>query len=161
MKNHNGATNQTADNPVSIQIMSLLIAILATFFGPLIQLHIAKRQIRASVLSSNRQQWIDRLREQIANFITIISELNTHAQFKHLDISMVIQKTREMHFCHSKITLMLNPEEPDHIKLIELLKSAKTGITKTSEENNIDIPAIVALSQSIFKNEWKRVKSGN
>ncbi len=143
----------------SVEIISLLIAALAVFFGPLIQLYIAKGQIRASTLSANRQRWIDQLREQIAEFITVATELNTNAQFSFYDDRTVIQKTREMHLCKSRIKLMLNPKEEDHSTLLELLNNASIGITQSAEEDKTDIPAIVAVSQAILKREWERVKA--
>jgi len=150
------AEKKIIGNLPSVEIIALLIAALAVFFGPLIQLSIAKRQIRASVLSVNRQRWIDELREQIASFITVIAELNTDARN---DAAAKLQKMREMYLCQSRIKLMVNPKEEDHSKLLELINNARDGINKAFDENKTDIPAIVALSQIILKREWERVKA--
>ncbi len=142
-----------------ISILSLIIAALAVLFGPLIQLYIAKAQIRASVLSANRQRWIDQLRQHVAEFITVASELNTNSKLHLHDDATTLQKTREMHLCKSTIKLMLNPTKEDHQRLIQLLNDATDGITKSIDEDRTDIPAIVALTQAIQKKEWERVKA--
>jgi hypothetical protein len=59
-------------------VLPLVVAALAVLFGPIIQLVIAKAQIRASVLSTNRQRWIDQLREQLAEFIMAVAELSAY-----------------------------------------------------------------------------------
>jgi hypothetical protein len=63
------------DLSVWLPVLSLVIAALAVFFGPLISLRIAKRQIEASLavtirqtIAPMRQKWIDDLRERVAEY---------------------------------------------------------------------------------------------
>ena len=143
----------------ALPLLSIVIAALAIFFGPLIQLFIAKSQIRATVLSANRQRWIDELRQLLAEFVTLAGELNAIRQMKMYDGQSTIDKTSKMQLCKTKITLMLNPNEEDHQKLLELLRDAARGIHASEDEDKTNIPAIIALSQSILKREWVRVKA--
>lgn len=143
----------------ALPFLSLVVAALAVFFGPLIQLFIAKSQIRATVLSANRQRWIDELRQLLAEFVTLAGELNAVARMKMYDGQNTINKTSKMQLCKTKITLMLNPNEDDHQKLLGLLRDAARGIHSAEDEDRTNIPAIIALSQSILKREWVRVKA--
>jgi Icc-related predicted phosphoesterase len=143
---------------VLISILSLIIAALAVVFGPIIQLFIAKAQIRASVLSANRQRWIDTLREELTEFITATVELNVLSHMHSLDGQTAIEKTRKMQLCLTKISLMLNPLETDHQQLLTLLKAAAAGVHQ-SKEDKTNVPAIMSLSQTILKREWERVKA--
>jgi hypothetical protein len=56
--------------PVAVWVFSLIaspmIALVAVIVGPLIQLRIAKRQIRSATVSANRQAWINTLRDNLA-----------------------------------------------------------------------------------------------
>lgn len=142
----------------SLPVLSLIVAVLAVFFGPLIQLFIAKAHIRASVLSANRQRWIDQLREQVAELITLACDLKARAEFPALDGPTTLQKTFEMQLRRSTIELLLNPKEKDHQQLAKLIGEATAGITKPPDEDKTNIRAIVALSQAILKREWERVK---
>ena len=53
-----------------ISLLSALVALVAVIVGPIVTWRIAKRQIQASVVSANRQNWINDLREAVAGFIT-------------------------------------------------------------------------------------------
>ena len=141
-----------------LPVLSLVIAALAVFFGPIIQLSIAKKQIRASVLSANRQRWIDTLREQLAEFINTTSELKA-LSYMSVGGQALVDKTAKMQLLRTKISLMLNPLETDHQQLLTLIEVAATSVTKSGEEDKMDVPAIMALSKTILKREWERVKA--
>jgi hypothetical protein len=54
----------------TVPVLSLLVALLAVFVGPLVQMRIARRQIRASIEVANkqitasmRQAWVTNLRD--------------------------------------------------------------------------------------------------
>lgn len=143
----------------ALPALSLVVAALAVFVGPIIQVAIARKQIRATVLSANRQRWIDELRQQISEFITLAGELNALAKMGMNSGQTTVDKTSKMQMCRMKITLMLNPRESDHQQLLALLRSAAVGIHQSEAEDETNIPAVVALSQSILKREWERVKS--
>lgn len=143
----------------ALPVLSLAVAVLAVFVGPAIQLAIARKQIRATVLSANRQRWIDELRQQIAEFITLAGELSSLAKMDMNAGRATIDKTSKMQLCRMKIMLMLNSKEPDHRQLLALLEAASKGIYQSEEDDGTNIPGLVALSQSILKREWERVKS--
>lgn len=143
----------------ALSLLSLVVAALAVFFGPLIQLFIAKKQIRATVLSANRQRWIDELRQLLAEFVTLAGELNAVARVGIYDGQNTVDKTSKMQLCRMKIMLMLNPAEDDHQRLLVLLQDAARGIHQSDDEDKTNIPAVVALSQSVLKREWVRVKA--
>jgi hypothetical protein len=46
-------------------LISSLTALAAVVFAPIVSIYVAKRQIRASVVSVNRQAWINRLRDEL------------------------------------------------------------------------------------------------
>ena len=56
-----------------IPIISVVIALFAVIIGPFVTLYIARRQIKANVLSPNRQQWINTLRDEISNYLAIMA----------------------------------------------------------------------------------------
>jgi len=173
--NVNLVKSQGYDNFFSVEFLSLVIALLAVFFGPLIHYVISKRQsktqikiandnIKATVLSRNRQDWINTLRDQISEFISILSSLavtHTHEEFDVVDK----QRWYERGIClQSKISLLINPMEEDHNYLVELLDKALDSTTQKASEMDheqigVYIGQIVEISQKILKREWERVKS--
>ena len=49
-----------------ISVISACTALVASIAGPLVTLTVSRRQFNASVLSANRQKWIDSLRDMLA-----------------------------------------------------------------------------------------------
>lgn len=56
-------------------VVSAITALVAVIVGPLASIFVAKNQINASVVSSNRQVWINRLRDELATLVGIVHHL--------------------------------------------------------------------------------------
>src|SRR5277367_5082703 len=65
--------------PLTVWVFSLIIssltALVAVIVGPLIQLRVAKRQIRSTTISANRQAWINTLRDNLATIRAYSSDV--------------------------------------------------------------------------------------
>jgi hypothetical protein len=104
---------------MSIPTLSLIVAVLAVFFGPLISLWLAKRQIASSaevankqIIAPMRQAWINNLRDHVAELTgDALHYFTAGHDFKGY------QNLQRLTFLESKIQLMLNPNEPDHQRL--------------------------------------------
>jgi len=140
-----------------LPILSLAIAALAIFFGPLVQLHIAKRQIQnmvnltkiqlqnslnvanRQVISPMRQKWIDDLRSLIVDLIN----------------------SAQAHWIYPK-----KDTEPDHEALrIELGRLSEAVLTRKEDRLPGDytraLSKATTLAQSVLRREWKRVSKEN
>jgi hypothetical protein len=130
---------------------------------------IAINNIKATVLSANRQDWITALRNEITEFLFCFIRL----QGMKFDNQMEIENGRERvhgptldtqqidkimkHKLH--IELLINPKEDDHKQFIAVLNDSVNGLSqKDIPFENIQAN-VVKESQSILKREWERVKS--
>ncbi len=102
------------------QAITALIALVAVVVGPLVMLKIADRQIRAQVLSANRQKWIDDLRCDLAEIIALFLGLMT-SKLGSADWAACAQRALEI---ESRIRLRMNPGEDEHQKLITVVEEA-------------------------------------
>ena len=59
-------------DPLLLSLVSACTALVASIAGPLVTLSVSRRQFSASVLSANRQKWIETLRDQLAEVISLI-----------------------------------------------------------------------------------------
>jgi len=59
-------------DPLTISLVSACTALVASIVGPLVTLAVARRQFNATVLSANRQKWIETLRDLLAEAISLI-----------------------------------------------------------------------------------------
>ena len=159
---------------MDISILSLAVAALAVFVGPLISWQVAKHQIKsasdlsasqtsAALVTSNkqiiapmRQAWINNLRD-------LLSELLSSA--RHYYVSGYEDRTDQEYqrvtLLEHKVKLMLNPKEEDHQRLEERIGNMIASIEQHPKFVN-DFPdlhdEILSLSRQVLKREWNRVK---
>ena len=146
-----------------IPVLSLVVALIAVFFGPLISWNIAKRQAASSLKIANkqivapmRQAWINSLRDLIAEISSSALHYFQAGYEQRRD-----DEYKRLTELESKISLMLNFEEDDHKEIHTLIRNMLEALERGKEEEKsfTDIhPKIMALARIILKQEWNRVK---
>lgn len=125
---------------------------------------IARRQISASLISANRQAWIDQLRDAIAQFQSLLVNLGFRGGHLIERSETEDERLEKAHYLRSRVALLLNPQEEDHQSLLGLLdKAISTAYSSGGEsrrELNITQHEITGAAQRILKREWIRVKMG-
>ena len=179
---------------IVIALLSTVIALIATVVGPVISLRIAKKQIasgfetqrqqtdtalrvarlnyNALVVSTNRQKWIDNLRDTLAEFLAVARHVAADVRAFRFDLPMV-DRIRRMLELSTKAELLLNPLEPDHIAFVERLRELRTaaisrdsaGLGEAESAADADrldslVSDLTARAKQILKAEWERVKAG-
>ena len=139
-------------------IIAAISAIMGVGIGSFVSYRIAKQQFKATVLSGNRQQWINTLRDCLAEFQSNVSLLGLEEH----DSGKLMRRASLQRF---KITLFINPKEDDHKELLSLVgRLMRISFTGAQEEGVKPAQLQYALSsvaQSILKREWERVKRGD
>jgi hypothetical protein len=154
---------------LAIPVLSLLIAALAVFFGPLVTLRISRRQNELSrqvasdqielsrrvaskqIVAPMRQAWINNFRAKLAE-LSGRAEYLRNTGIKEPNDHTLLQLQEE-------ITLLINPTEEDHKGLVAAIQRMLDGL----EAGNADAFAKArqqtrVLAQTIFKTEWNRIK---
>lgn len=151
----------------TVQFITAATALVAVMVGPAVSLWVARRQIRASVVSSNRQAWINDLRSSIAEFLAEVNLASSIKQAGGHDEKWIERMQKIMQLNH-KIDLLINPKESDHANLANLIGEATNAMAgairpkaDTSDEWDKRNQRITELSQRILKREWDRVKLGD
>lgn len=179
-----------SDPPTSsdlVPIISVTTALAAVIISPLVswivakrQIDIAKHQITASNVSSKRQVWIDELRRDVAEALALASrtedlrrpshDLNREEQLDVFDGRMEAElKTLELLM---RIKLRLNPNEQAHNDLVAAFRQLsgaardpQPGETEADRQRlQTEFRAardnVLAITQTILKSEWDRVRRG-
>jgi hypothetical protein len=154
-------------------LISATTALVASVVGPVVTLTVAKRQFSATVLSGNRQKWIEALRDDLAELISLLATgLVVKSKWKDkweqgrgaLNAEpALLDKFERIVLTQARIQLLINPADEDHQRLSEAIDSAADRLRSeeaTDTQTETDIRTIVALAQSILKREWQRVKLG-
>jgi hypothetical protein len=149
----------------AIPILSLVVAALAVFVGPIISWRMAKRQLAATLEVSNkqitaptRQAWINNLRDSLSEITS--SALHYHVSGFEERTDEEYQRLTHLEY---KIKLMLNPREDDHEQLERLIAQmtellGEKGSWEVDQEFQTYHNAVIALSRNVLKREWDRVK---
>lgn len=150
--------------------VGILSGLIGALIGSVGTIYIGNKQIRATTVSANRQQWITSLRDEIASFLSHLNVIGYIASGSlTYDAGAFRSAVEGLHLSEAKIQLMINPKEADHEKLIKLLEAAITAAVKkkdkqeapTKDEKKEDpVGDVVRQAQKILKREWVRVKSG-
>ena len=161
---------------------ALVVSLAAVIVGPTIQSSIAKRQIeasqeraelsfRATVLSGNRQVWINELRGLVSEFVS--RGANIAMKWYHalvapgssgvIEADEMAEQLAELHRLECRIALMLNPEEPESSELLEAVRAMIAALnSKALKQGTKGVEdaarAVVDRTQPILKGEWERVK---
>jgi hypothetical protein len=137
--------------PVVAAIIAGAVAFLASVFS------------KEQKISEFRQAWIDSLRNDLSEFVSIVLQIGDELSVRHrrgadIEALQAHLRSREPNFqrleaCKARIQLRLNPKE--HMVLLD-------AIEEMCEPSDHDRKAeiLIAESQKILKTEWKRVKRG-
>ena len=135
-----------------------LLTLLLSFFTARSTAKTSLLNINKTVLSENRQVWINTVRETITQYITVHTLLENPIE----NGDNFFELYRELTYLQTKIILLLNPLEKESNELvIEVTKIAKPKNDRSEINANEVKSRILVLTQRILKKEWERVKSIN
>jgi hypothetical protein len=144
----------------------LSIAALAVVVGPLISLYIAKNQSNTSLqlskqqlLGPMRQAWINELRELVVEITSNCLHYWQTGTYQDLEND----EYKRITYISHKIRLMVNPNETDHIELLNKIESMTNAAGAASgKEDQVFFDAYISVIQTaqlVLKREWAVVKS--
>lgn len=123
------------------------------------QIDIAARNSRATVVSANRQKWIDAVREDVADFISIRSQIETlksAGSFHGAGQDALLTEERGLRtklvMLQARIEMRLNHGEEDHLALLAALDRYDQEVSTEAATT------LRAAGRKIFKEEWTRLK---
>jgi hypothetical protein len=143
------------------------------------QVTISSNNIRAQIVSANRQAWINELRNASSEFGAEVLKIvykrkqlykEIEANLDHNYIKQLqlenIDEEYKMFLLFNKIILMINPEEEESKKVLYSMGRLKTMIDNLLKTGNIDVESLnrehglfIRCIQFVLKKEWVRVKN--
>ena len=154
-----------------IQILTLVVAILAVFIGPMVTLYIGKKQNEVAnktvelsrriaskqIMAPMRQAWINDLRDKISelsssglHYWTAGYEDRSEAEYQRVGL------------LESEVYFRINPQEKDHQELMSAIRGMVQALQTGHDDADrfiVSYNQLNAIAQKIFKTEWNRVKN--
>lgn len=148
---------------MSIEYISALTALGAVILSPLVAYASVYYQIKKSVLSTNRQKWIDDLRMAISEYCGLMNSVNQARSLNHQTYDDIYPKLQKSFELESRIMLLLNPNEEKHKKISDLTTKGRNSVFGTNDQYHPEMwnevwYELIRVASSIFKEEWIRVK---
>jgi len=131
-------------------LIGIAVSILFSFLSVVLSLlanRSAAKAVHASQVAQFRQEWINRLRDDLAQFHAIGV---TPEHEPHLDM--------EFYRIGTRIELMINPDDEDYQIMQDLLYGYLTTSEAGIAEKYSNNPEFIEVSQRILKREWERLK---
>lgn len=169
-----------SDSPESLATLSLIVALVAATAGPLVtmavarfQLHMHKQQLeqqaiqfreqllqqigqaKQQVISPMRQQWINTLRDTVAEILSQATQLHLQDALPTSTERMLLA-ARE-----AKLELLINPKEENHRVLLQSVRFVVNSIGGDNQhEFHEGHRKAVEVAQKVLKEEWEVTKRG-
>jgi len=169
-----------SDSPESLATLSLFVALVAATAGPLVTMAVARFQLRMhkqqleqqaiqfreqlqqqsgqakqQVISPMRQQWINTLRDTVA-------EVLSQASLLHLRDDLPTSTERmQLAAREAKLELLINTKEEDHRLLLQSVRFVINSIGRDDRhEFHEGHRKAVEIAQKVLKQEWEVTKRG-
>ena len=148
-----------------ISFLGVIVACIAVCYSVVVA--------RMNIRSNSRQAWINQLRSELVEFLSIVSKLTKFLQNNHMSEPEVLNEYEMLLKKIQMVSLLIKDKTP-HTKLLNLLKDTADLISDLINNNRSifnnnqiiiqDIISkkeeIITSSQSIIKTEWEKVKIG-
>jgi hypothetical protein len=137
----------------TIPILSLLIALLAVFIGPMLSARSAKN----AMLGPMRQEWINNLRSLLAE---IASSCLHYYQSGYEDRTE--EEYRRIKDIEHKILFMINPNEIEHQNLVKIIRKMAESLDRGKQGDDDFIASykeLLSEGRNVLKKEWNVVKN--
>jgi hypothetical protein len=156
---------------LTITLVTASTALISAVIGPMVSYIVARRQIRASVISNNRERWVEALRDSVSEYVALIVSASMLQQATGQDPIKAItedhallQTVERIMLVKSKIMLMTNPNEKLYRELCEVVEATYQTIAAGEPQAFTKIragsEAITRAGREVLKAEWARVKRG-
>ncbi len=117
---------------------------------------------KESKTSDFRQQWIDGLRNDLADFISLSIDIAMKSGANKTTIvgDKQLEVWQAANTRLARIQLRINPREALHQNLVSKLQALEKAATHSDAKTTRLAEEVVSCSQQVLKKEWQRVKRG-
>jgi hypothetical protein len=162
----------TTMNPLMITLITASSALVAGIAGPIVSISVARRQIRAMVISNNRERWIEALRDALAEYVAVAASAALIGRDSKEDLQALVggdhefrQTAERMLLFKSKIPLMTNTKDEFDRELQQSIETVHTVVvsreTLTLEQWGARLDAVTVAGHAVLRAAWTRVKRGD
>lgn len=140
------ASSEMLDWKMILAIISAVSALTATIIGPIVAYKIAVRQIHVSTDATERKEWLNSFRDDLAHFITKAIRVRLYLEGRHnLKEMAALTESDLEHFnvLFQKLVLRLDPIVPTHLENLNLLHQVHANTSDTSTSTYVEFSNLI------------------
>jgi hypothetical protein len=144
---------------MNTESISLIIALLAVIFGPLVQIKIARMQLNASLSLNRRKDRIDLLRDNVSEFVQLCTFIySDQKKIQPMEEQKLSELIDKLYYLGPKISLLIDPKNRLHENLLNSLESLKV-VSVSDESAGMDkkhaelFLTVISQAQAIISEE--------
>lgn len=155
---------------ITVSFVAACSALVSAAAGPLSSVMVARSQARVSLISGNRERWIEALRDSIADYVAIaLGAAVLQEARQEAPVAAVRDDPELWHVvegvtrARTRVLLMLNPVEAGHLELSAAIDRSYRILAHGAARLEMIAPVLDALTsagRAVLKAEWSRVKRG-
>lgn len=155
---------------LAITFVTAASALVSAVVGPLVTIVVSTRQIRASLISGNRERWLEAMRDAIAEFAALAFSAAVLQQALAKGVLVAVRENpavagdiEHVMLARNRVLLMLNPLKPAHEALARQLEEAILLLVQgcaTLEAMSAWTQSVTTCGRAVLQLEWARVKQG-
>src|SRR5262249_29232062 len=158
-----------AMDALMVAFLTACTALIASVASPVVSMLVARRQIRASVISNNRERWVEQLRDSVAEYVGLLLSAAWARQTMELAQTLTIggdeallQVAERIVLTKNEILLMVNPSKGGHSELCEAVEASYLTLVADQRPDltklRADAEMITRVGRAVLRAEWARVK---
>ena len=154
-----------------VTFVTACTALVSAVGGPLTTVLVGARQVRASVVSSNRERWVESLRDSLAEYgalclsAALLQEASRRTPVEALrEDPQLARLVERVATAKNKVQLIVNPARPEQEALQRVVNAAYRELLTGSATAAVMTEHVDALTQAgrtVLRFEWDRVKHGD
>lgn len=112
---------------------------------------VAERNFRGTVISANRQRWLDELRSDVAGFVADVRRIKTTAKPTPDEI-------RSLHFALSRVRMRINSSKLEQKAVVDGMRAVLEDINSSDVGDKLE--ALMGSVETVAAGVWRKVKVG-
>lgn len=147
----------------AVSVIGASIAVIGALAGTITSYLVAGRTVYINSITAERSKWIDKLRNNIANYSNCLAQLVFRIDLldgpKGADyLGILLKEIEELYSCRSAIQLQLNPWGEIDKNILKLITGLKICSENEGEKIYILDKLLISHAQWLLKSEWEKVK---
>ena len=112
---------------------------------------VAEKSFQGTVISANRQRWLDELRSDVASFVADVRRAKMSAKPTPEDI-------RSLHFALARVRMRINSGKPTQQAIVDGMRAVLEDVNAADVTEKIE--TLMLSVETVAADVWKKVKVG-